>query len=74
MNFTSWVMRYFDLYNRGQYRSDAMTHQWEDNLGANEIDVAGDIDENLLGGFKVLILGGIAGKTTAGSGDDEILG
>lgn len=51
-----------------------MTHQWEDNLGANEIDVAGDIDENLLGGFKVLILGGIAGKTTAGSGDDEILG
>jgi len=27
-----------------------------------------------LGGFKVLILGGIAGKTTPGSGDDEIPG
>lgn len=35
VNFTSWVMRYFHLYNRGQYRSDAMTHHWEDNLGTN---------------------------------------
>jgi hypothetical protein len=51
-----------------------MTHQCEDNLSANEINAADDIDENLLGGFKVLILGDIAGKTTAGSGDDEILG
>jgi len=55
-------------------RSDAITHQCEDNLGANEIDAEGDIEENLLGGFKVLILGGIAGKTTPGSGDDEIPG
>ena len=40
----------------------------------SQIDAAGDIDENLLGGFKVLILGGIAGKTTPGSEDDEIPG
>jgi len=45
----------------GQYRNDAMTtHQWEDNLEANEIDAPGDIDENLLGGLGFLIPGGIA--------------
>ena len=50
---------------------DAMENHQKNN---SQIDAAGDIDENLLGGFKVLILGGIAGKTTPGSGDDEIPG
>ena len=46
----------------------------ENHQTNSQIDAEGDIEENLLGGFKVLILGGIAGKTTPGSGDDEIPG